>query len=255
MIVLEFNINPVAFSIFGIDIAWYGIIIAIGVIAAIFITEKLASLEGIKEGQMTDIALISVFFGIIGARLYYVIFNWSYYSQNPRKILAFREGGLAIYGGIIFGALIIYYYAKKKNFSFLKLADIIVPGVVLAQGIGRWGNFINQEAYGTPTDLPWAIIIDGVKVHPTFFYESLGDIIIFFILYCTFKKKRFDGQILALYMILYGVLRFFVEGLRIDSLMFGSFRVSQLVSLLIIILGFCIFYLKNKDLTNKRNKK
>lgn len=244
---MEFNIDPIAFSIFGIEIAWYGIIIAIGVVLAIYIAERLASLEGYEKGEMTDLALFAVFFGIIGARFYYVLFNWSYYSANPSKILAFREGGLAIYGGIIAGALVVYYYSKKYNLSFYKLGDIYIPGVVLAQGIGRWGNFVNQEAFGTPTDLPWGIIIDGVKVHPTFLYESLGDIIIFVVLYFTFKKRKFDGQVLSLYMILYGLLRFFVEGLRTDSLMLGNFRVSQLVSIVLMIVGLIIYYIRNKE--------
>ncbi len=240
--------DRVAFSLFGIDIMWYGILIALGVVLGYVVAVNLAKIEKISENTILDILVWALPIAIIGARLYYVLFEWEYYSKNPKEIIDIRGGGLAIYGGIIAAVITCYVICKKKNIKFLKMTDIFMPAIVLGQSIGRWGNFINKEAYGTPTNLPWAITIEGVKVHPTFLYESLGDFLIFVLLVYIFKnKKKFDGQITSLYMILYGILRFFVEGLRTDSLYIGSFRVSQLVSLAIVLFGI-IMQLKYKKL-------
>ena len=230
--------DRVAFSIFGIDIMWYGILITLGVILGYVVAVKLAKLENISENTILDILVWALPLAIVGARAYYVIFEWDYYSKNLGEIIDIRGGGLAIYGGIIAAVITCYAICKKKNLKFLKLLDIFMPAIALGQAIGRWGNFINKEAYGTPTNLPWAITIDGVKVHPTFLYESLGDFLIFLLLVYVFKnRKKFNGQITSMYMILYGILRFFVEGLRTDSLYIGALRVSQLVSIAIIIAG------------------
>ena len=171
---------------------------------------------------------------------------WDYYSQNPGQILNIRGGGLAIHGGIIFGTLALYLYAKHKEVPFLDMTDVMTPSLALAQGIGRWGNFVNQEAHGGPTDLPWGIIIDGVKVHPTFLYESLGDVIIFLILINLRKNNPDKGKISALYLLGYGMLRFFVEGLRTDSLYWGPLRTAQVISLVFILLGLVLFFISNK---------
>lgn len=242
------QINPIAFSIFGIDVMWYGVLIAIGAMLAILIANKLGKKEGFKEDTVFDFAMFALILGIIGARAYYVIFNLDYYLENPSEILAIRNGGLAIYGGIISGVIVAIIYSKVKKIKFKKLADAIAPGLVLAQGIGRWGNFINQEAHGAPTNLPWGIMIDGVKVHPTFLYESLLDIGIFIYLYFyLYKKKKFDGQIFATYGVLYGIGRFFIEGMRTDSLYFMGMRVSQIVSLLIVAIALIFLgYSKRK---------
>lgn len=247
--------DRVAFSIFGIDIMWYGILITLGVILGYVVAVKLAKLENISENTILDILVWALPLAIVGARAYYVIFEWDYYSKNLGEIIDIRGGGLAIYGGIIAAVITCYFICKKKNLKFLKLLDIFMPAIALGQAIGRWGNFINKEAYGTPTNLPWAITIDGVKVHPTFLYESLGDFIIFLILVYIFKnKKKFDGQITSLYMILYGILRFFVEGLRTDSLYIGALRVSQLVSIAIVIAGI-ILQIKYKKQIIKSDEK
>lgn len=246
--------NPVAFTIFGLDIMWYGILVTgsiliAGLLAYYQLDEKIAK---ISKDEFTDLVLVVVIAGILGARLYYVIFyNLEYYLQNPVQILNFRQGGLAIYGGIIGGVLVGLIYCRKKKANFWYLFDIVAPGLALAQSIARWGNYINQEAYGGPTDLPWAIEIDDVGVHPTFFYESIGNFFLFIFLYFYLRKnKKFHGQIAATYMIVYGIIRFFVEGLRLDSLYFGPFRVSQLVSIGAIILGLFLYY-KNHSKTKK----
>lgn len=238
---MEFNINPVAFSIFGIDIMWYAILITTGIILGLFFTNKLAVVKGLDKEMPSDLLLWALIPAILGARLYYVLFSWDYYSKHPSEIIMIRNGGLAIYGGLLTAFLITYFYSKKKSIPFLTILDIFAPGIALGQSIGRWGNFINKEAYGRPTDLPWAIIIDGQKVHPTFLYESIGDFIIFLILYNLCKKNRNEkGIIISLYFILYGILRFFVEGLRTDSLYFLGMRVSQILSLILIVIGIVI---------------
>lgn len=248
---MEFNIDPVAFSIFGIDIMWYAILITTGIILGLYFVSKLAVVKNLDKEMPSDLLLWVLVPAILGARLYYVIFSWDYYSKNPSEIIMIRNGGLAIYGGLLTAFLITYIYSKKKNISFLTILDIFAPGIALGQAIGRWGNFINKEAYGRATDLPWAIIIDGQKVHPTFLYESLGDFIIFIVLYNLCKKNRNEnGTIIALYFILYGILRFFVEGLRTDSLYFLGMRVSQIVSLVLIAIGL-IIYIRNKKVNKK----
>ncbi|RVU54887.1 prolipoprotein diacylglyceryl transferase [Anaerosphaera multitolerans] len=248
------NINPIAFTIFNIDVHWYGILIAIGAFLAIYFAGKLAKREGLYNDVMIDFAFFAVIFGVIGARLYYVIFNWDYYSKYPAQIFNTRNGGLAIYGGIIAGIIVGYIFSKVKKIDFFTLADCVIPGVSLAQGIGRWGNFINVEAYGRPTDLPWAITVNGQKVHPTFLYESILDIGIFLLLYFYLSKhKKFNGQLFMTYFILYGLGRFLIEGLRTDSLYLGPIRVSQLVSLIILAIGLAayIYFYKKEGKINK----
>lgn len=244
---IEFTGDPVAFSIFGVDIYWYGLIIISGMLLAIFLSRHRARKWNINPDIIEDLALVMLPLAIIGARLYYVIFEWGQYQGDILKIIDIRSGGLAIHGGIIFSVIVGYIFSRVKDIDFLTLADIILPTVILAQGIGRWGNFVNQEAYGGPTNLPWALVINGNTYHPTFLYESIGDILIFLFLhfYIT-KKQRHVGYNTALYLILYGILRFFVEGLRTDSLYFGSIRVAQLVSVIGIILGILLIIYSNK---------
>lgn len=249
---MKVSIDPVAFEIFGIEIMWYAILICIGFLLGIIVATKLAKYSGLNPDIVVDVLLIAMPAAIVGARLYYVAFEWDYYKDNLIEIINIRGGGLAIYGGLIGAFLAGYIYLKRKNINFFKVVDIFMPAVALGQGIGRWGNFVNQEAYGYATDLPWGIIIEGQKVHPTFFYESIGDIAIFLILYFICKnRKKFDGECFSLYLILYGILRFFVEGLRTDSLYFLGFRVSQLVSIVLVITGLIIYFVKRKNLMNK----
>lgn len=222
--------DPIAFSVFGVDVAWYGILISLGIISGIIVATYRAKKEGLYNDVIIDFALIAVPLAIIGARAYYVIFSWDYYSKNPEQIINIRQGGLAIHGGIIAGALAAYLFCRYKNIKFWNFADIVAPGLILGQAIGRWGNFVNQEAHGGPTDLPWGIMINGEKVHPTFLYESLWNFGVFWFLMYYSKKKKYNGQIFILYLILYSIARFFIEGLRTDSLMLGPFRVAQLIS-------------------------
>lgn len=245
--------NPTAFTIFGIDIKWYGILIATGALLGVLMGDKLAKEESLKENIVSDFILIGIIPSVIGARIYYVIFEWSYYKDHINEIFAIRNGGLAIYGAIITGLIIAYIYSNKKNVEFFKLIDVMSPGLALGQGIGRWGNFINMEAHGGPTDLPWGIMVDGVKVHPTFLYESIVDISLALFLYFYLSKhKKFDGQMIAVYGIVYGIGRFFIEGMRTDSLYIGGIRVSQLVSLVFIVLGIYIYIIKEKKIDKSK---
>jgi prolipoprotein diacylglyceryl transferase len=243
------NLNPVAFEIFGISVRWYGILISLGMLIGTILAIREAKRVGIDENKIIDLILFIIPAAIIGARLYYVIFNWSYYSGDILKMINIREGGLAIHGGVIGGTLVGYLFAKHNKLNFWKLADIIAPSLILGQSIGRWGNYINQEAYGTPTNLPWAINVNGVNVHPTFLYESLWDFGVFILLLSYRKKKKFNGEVFFLYLVLYSIGRFFVEGLRIDSLMLGPFRVAQLLSLILVIIFSWLIYKKRKQYT------
>ena len=240
--------NPVAFRIFGIDVMWYGVIISTGVLLGVLIALKEAKRTGFKEDNLLDFLLYAIPIGIVGARAYYVIFSWDYYSQNLSQIINIRNGGLAIHGAIIAGVVTGIIFCKKRKINFLELIDLVIPSLILGQAIGRWGNFVNQEAYGGPTDLPWGIIVNGQKVHPTFFYESIINICVFiFLIWFRKNKKATHGQIFGLYLILYSAGRFFVEGLRTDSLMFLGMRVAQLISIASIILGAALLlYLKKK---------
>ena len=240
--------DRVAFTIFGIDVMWYGILMATGMILGTLIAIKEAKRVGIKEDYILDLAIIAIPAGLICARLYYVLFNWGYYSNNPSQILNFRGGGMAIHGALIGGVLAGYIFSRYKKLDFFKLADTVMLGMPLAQSIGRWGNFINQEAHGGPTNLPWGIMVNGVKVHPTFLYESIWDFGIFVFLWIFRKKKSYEGQVIVLYAILYSLGRFFIEGLRTDSLMIGPFRIAQVISLVGIIGGIVVhMYLSNKN--------
>lgn len=230
--------NPVAFKIFGIDIMWYGILITTGIILGTYLAIKQTRKIGFDEEVLLDLLIFAIPSAILGARIYYVIFSWDYYKNNPYEILNIRGGGLAIHGAILGAVISAIIFCKIKKVNFWLVADIAAPSLILGQAIGRWGNFINQEAHGGPTDLPWGIIVDGQKVHPTFLYESLWDFLIFlFLLWYRKRKAYFKGEIFLIYLSLYSLGRFFIEGLRTDSLMIGNFRVAQLISILIIILS------------------
>lgn len=246
--------DRVAFTIFGIDVMWYGILMAIGMILGTLIALKEAKRVGIKEDNILDLAIIAIPVGLICARLYYVIFNWEYYASNPSQVFNFRGGGMAIHGALIGGVLAGYLFSRYKKINFFKLADTVIIGMPLAQAIGRWGNFINKEAHGGPTNLPWGIMVDGVNVHPTFLYESIWDFGIFVFLWMFRKKKSYEGQIIVLYAILYSLGRFFIEGLRTDSLMIGPLRMAQVISLVGVIGGLIAhIYLSKKSKINRQN--
>ncbi len=249
---MQYNGSRVAFSIFGVDVYWYAILIVTGMVVAVVGASKLLKKVGGNEDDLYDFSLWVLPASIIGARLYYVIFEWENYAGDLMKIIDIRSGGLAIHGGIIAGVIVGLIFTKSKSIRFFTLSDVVMVFLPLAQAIGRWGNFINNEAHGGPIDLPWAVIIDGQKYHPTFLYESMGNVLIFIILLSFFnkKQKRF-GQTTGLYMILYGILRFFVEGLRTDSLYMGPLRVAQVVSIVFIVGGLILFFVQSKKEANQ----
>lgn len=242
--------NPVAFEIFGLEIRWYGIFIATAFLVGTLIALREARRRGMDEELIIDLLLFAVPAALIGARLYYVIFSWDLYRDNPMEVFNIRGGGLAIHGGLIAAVLVGIIFSRVRGVSFWQLADIAAPSIILGQAIGRWGNYTNQEAYGRPTDLPWAITINGERVHPTFFYESLWNFLVFlFLLWYRKHKAKNDGEVFLLYIILYSLGRFFIEGLRIDSLMLGPIRVAQLISLVSILIALFFLYRRKKELS------
>ncbi len=236
---LEINISDIIFSIFGIKIYTYAFCIVVGIILALVLCKFSKENFGIEFDKVLDISIIALIFGIIGARIYYVIFNIQYYMKDPVRILNLRDGGLAIYGGLFAGAVAIIKRCKSLKIESLEFFDYIIPFVAIAQGIGRWGNFFNIEAYGYETNNIFRMGIlsnNGyLEVHPVFLYESIWMIITFFILRNLQKKRRFKGQILYMYLILYAGARMFLETLRTDSLMMYGIRVSQVISIIVFI--------------------
>ena len=228
---LDFNINRVAVNLFGKDIYWYGIIICLGfVLAALYVNRRTKEF-GVTSDNLMDCLIICVPVGIICARIYYVAFEWGYYSQHPNEIIAIWKGGIAIYGAVIGVVIALAVYSRVKKLSFASLCDLAAFGLLIGQCIGRWGNFVNGEAHGGATSLPWGMSIDGASpVHPTFLYESLWNFVGFLVLHFYSKKRRFKGEMALLYVAWYGLGRAWIEGLRTDSLYLGPVRVSQLLA-------------------------
>lgn len=243
-------LDPIAFTLFGISIRWYGVLISLGMILAMVVVIKRANSYGIDPNKVLDIIIIAIPAGVIGARLYYVLFNWDFYQGDLYKIINIRGGGLAIHRGLIVGILAAVLLCLLWRIRILPALDLGMPGVAIAQAVGRWGNYFNKEAYGTPTDLPWAIIIEGQRVHPTFLYESLWNLGLFLFLIWFEKRKKYDGQVFLLYVMLYSIARFFIEGLRIDSLMFGPIRVAQGISAVAFVISLIILLLNKKSHRN-----
>lgn len=257
--------NPEIFNIGGISIRWYSVLILIGIIIAIFLAEKESKKFKFEKDFIFDLAFWIVIFGICGARLYYVLFNFDLYKNDLLDIFKIWNGGLAIHGGIITGLIVLLFYCKKKKVKSLRVTDIAVPSLIIAQAVGRWGNFFNSEAHGTKVTLEFLqslklpkFIIEGMYIngnyyHPTFLYESIWCLIGFLILILIRKKtKRKEGIMTYSYFIWYGIGRFIIEGLRTDSLYLGNMKVSQIVSIILIFLG--IFGIKSK-LKERKNKK
>ena len=228
---LDFNINRVAVNLFGKDIYWYGIIICLGfVLAALYVNRRTQEF-GVTSDNLMDCLIICVPVGIISARIYYVAFEWGYYSQHPNEIIAIWKGGIAIYGAVIGVVIALAVYSRMKKLSFASLCDLAAFGLLIGQCIGRWGNFVNGEAHGGATSLPWGMSIDGASpVHPTFLYESLWNLVGFIALHFYSKKRKFGGEMALLYVAWYGLGRAWIEGLRTDSLYLGPVRVSQLLA-------------------------
>jgi phosphatidylglycerol:prolipoprotein diacylglycerol transferase len=260
----EFVLNRVAFSFdigsLSFTVMWYGLIICLAIFTAFGYFVYRAKQQGIIFDDMLDIALVTVITAVIGARLYFVVFYGGYLETDGTfienvlgtlyNVIAIWNGGLAIYGGIIFGALAVAYMARRKKISFFTLGDMAVPAVMLGQAMGRWGNFCNGEAFGSETTLPWRMGLCNSEtyfrtlyVHPTFFYESLWNVIGFIWINIFYKKRKFHGEIIVWYFSWYGLGRTFIELLRTDSLMIGPFRVSSLLSasIVIVILPIGIF--------------
>lgn len=245
---ISIKLSPIAFSIGNLDIYWYGIILAIGFTIAYLYVFKNSKRFGLDPNKVTDCIIIGTITGIIGARLYYVIFYpGDFYKINPINILYINKGGIAIYGGIIGGLVGGLITAKIKKLDVLAGLDITSLGFLIGQAIGRWGNFVNQEAFGVATTWPWGMMSENTllqsssPVHPCFLYESLW-CLIGFVLLDLFSRKyqKYKGQLFLMYIVWYGVERFFVESLRTDSLIlpFLGFRVSQVIALLSVIVGF-----------------
>lgn len=258
---MTLTINPVAFNLGNLSVKWYGVIMALAIILAV----SMAIIEGrkrqIESDDFVDLLLWAVPLGYVGARIYYVIFEWQYYAQHPDQIIAIWNGGIAIYGGLLAGLVVLLIFCYKKMLPPFLMLDIITPGVMAAQILGRWGNFINQEAHGGPTTLgflqslhlPNFIIsqmkINGIYYQPTFLYESFFNLIgLILILVLRHKKHLFkQGEIFMLYLAWYSVVRFFVEGMRTDSLyLCGSIRVSQLLSLILLMIVIGLFIYRRK---------
>lgn len=250
---LNFTIDPVLLSFGDFKIYWYGFLIAFGFALALFYVMKRAKDYQINQDKLLNIILIGLIFGIIGARLYYVVFYpGDMYIKDPMKIFNIHEGGLGIYGGIIFALLSGVICAKIQKIKILPVLDLAGLGFLIGQSIGRWGNFINQEAFGSPTDLPWGMLSEntlGQTVHPCFLYESIWCALGFVILHFYSKKfQKSYGEVFCLYMIWYGAERFFVEALRTDSLYLvgTNIKISQLVAILAIIGGIILFTIIKK---------
>ena len=260
--------NPILLEIGNIKIYWYSIMILLGVLIGSYIVLKESKRFNISKTKISDMLFYTIIFGIIGARLYYVIFNSDYYINNPIDIIKVWEGGLAIHGGIIAGILYLIHYTKKNNLNTLLITDICVPGLLIGQAIGRWGNFFNMEAHGPQTTLEYLqnlhipkFIIDGMNIDgiyyiPTFFYESLI-CIIGLIIVLIIRRTRLvkTGQITGFYLIWYGIGRFLIEQLRTDSLMLSTLKQAQIISIIMIVLGLIIFILSiKKEIYNETNK-
>ena len=251
----NFTPQPILFSIGQIHIYWYGLFMVTGIIIALIINLKLAEYYNINKEIIYDLSFWLIIWGVIGARIYDVILELPYYANNPLNVFKIWQGGLAIHGAIIAGLLTVYFYCKKLDVNFWKITSIIVPGLALAQAIGRWGNYFNQELFGKPTSLPWGIPIEILNrpidhmgnqfFHPTFLYESLGNFAIFIILisiHLLVIKRRTSEKInnhytlTLLYLVLYSILRFSLEFIRIDyTPTFFNLRTPQIISSIIII--------------------
>ncbi|MBP5654391.1 MAG: prolipoprotein diacylglyceryl transferase [Clostridiales bacterium] len=255
---INIDISPVAFSIGSFQVYWYGIIIAVAMLLAIFLGIKDSKKLNFPTSLIYDFILVAIPSGIVGARLYFVLFNLDYYMQDWSRIIDTRSGGLAIYGGVLGAALGTYIMCKIRKISFTAMGDYVIVYVPLAQAIGRWGNFFNQEAFGTTTNLPWGMTSSTIStylaancpyldstspVHPTFLYESIADLLLFIILVIVRKKSKFAFETVCVYFIGYGFARFFIEGLRTDSLYIPNtaIRVSQLLSLVLCVV--CLIYI------------
>ena len=250
--------NPIAFTVFGWPIAWYGILIAAAVVIGILIARGEAKRKGHDPEMILDLALLATPLAIIGGRLYYVAFEWENYVGNPISILYIWQGGMAIYGAIIGGVIAALIFSKWKKIALWEILDMVAPSLVLGQAIGRWGNFFNQEAHGIPIldskwqFFPFAVYIEyyvknvyGPWRAATFFYESIACFAIFAFLMWYRRRSKRNGNVFLGYTLLYGIARAFIEGLRTDSLYIGSLRVSQVLSIALVIFAAAMLFIRH----------
>lgn len=250
---LSFTLNRAAIAIGNFSVYWYGLIITFGMLLAILYGLRESKFCGISSDDFFNMLIIAIPVSIICARAYYVIFSWDMYKDNIADVFDIRGGGLAIYGGVIGAVATVIIYCRAKKISLSSVLDMLAVGLLIGQSIGRWGNFVNGEAFGAATSLPWGMTVytDGrliaESVHPTFFYESLWNFIGIWVLLLYKRRKKANGELFCAYLIWYGAGRTFIEGLRADSLYLGAFRVSQLLAALTAILGIVIIiYLRKK---------
>lgn len=243
------EISRVAFTLFGKDIYWYGVIIAIGFLLGIIVALNVAKKVNITNDNIFDLVLYCTPVAVVCARIYYVVFNIKEYDSFM-EMIAIWEGGIAIYGAIIGAVVTAFVYSKIKNISTGDLFDAGLMGVITGQIVGRWGNFVNAEAYGYSTDSVFRMMIEGVgTVHPTFLYESVWNLVSLVILFFVVNKRRFSGQVAYTYALLYGIGRFMIEALRTDSLYMGVFRVSQLVAIASVVIGMAGIWINIKNIS------
>lgn len=244
------NINPVAFSLGPITVRWYGLLIATAMLIAAVGGCRMMRKAGINEDDFLTIFMVTIVAAILGARIYYVIFELPYYIQHPDEIIAIWHGGLAVHGGLLAGVASIYLGCRHYKISFWQFTDIMAPFMILGQAIGRWGNFFNQEAYGyevDPAAVPWAMWIDGAYRHPTFLYESCWDLLVFFVLLWLARQAWVRrGEIALGYLMLYSMGRVVVEGFRTDSLMLGPLRMAQVMSLVLFVGALLVLFYRRK---------
>ena len=245
--------GPIIFEIGPFIIRWYGLLIASAILIGVTLSQYLAQRRGVNPDLLGDLAIWLVIGAIPSARLYYVLFEWQEYAQRPEDIIAIWKGGIAIHGAIIGGTIATIIFSRLNKVSFWQLLDLVVPSLILGQAIGRWGNFFNSEAFGRPTNLPWKLFIplsnrppgyaNYEYFHPTFLYESLWNLGVFaIILYLFFwglkhKNRLATGTLAFVYLVSYSTGRFWIEGLRTDSLMLGFLRIAQIVSIIAIAFG------------------
>lgn len=278
---LEFEFSPIAIEFGNLQIYWYSICIVSGIVISLILMYFSNKKHGIKYEQIIEIMIFTLIFGIIGARIFYVVFNLDYYLNNISEIFNIKGGGLAIFGGIIAGAITAYILCKRSKINFLDFCDYLVPYLALSQAIGRIGNFFNIEAYGIETNNIFRMGIETIsgytEVHPCFLYEMIGCLLIFIILKileskqlcyennkkniqegntnstCNIKKVHCKGEIFSFYLILYGTIRFLIEGVRADSLMLLNIRISQLIAIIMVIFGISIYINNIKCRKNSNN--
>ncbi len=269
--------QPIFLRLGFLSIYWYGVLIVLGIILGLFLTACLAKKISIKKELIQDLFIYLIIGGLIGARIYHVLSRIGYYSENVSEIFMPWRGGLGIFGGVVVGVIILFFYSRRKNINFFVLADLLSPALVLGQTIGRWGNYFNQEVFGKPTDLPWGIPINSLSrpiefassqyFHPTFFYESIWNLVVFCLLLLIFKKiyffkaskfrkenvenntkrrLRYSGIVFGCYLICYSFGRFWLEFLRIDpQAVLGGLRLGQLISIVFCLIGLLVIFRRN----------